>query len=608
MDIFNLSKKIRFLPVIHGSTNFTRVIKDRLLSSLTDCVAVALPQEFKPTIDKGIDQLPSISLIIQKESTGSFNYVPIDPCQPVIMGLRIAAQENIPTKYIDLSYDSYEPRKVSFPDTYALRNLSYEKFCTSILLTIKPPTIGSLHDKRVRWMAFQLHQLEMDFKNITLICSILDWPWIKEAYNARKNYEQSSTKLENPEIYNVEKETLFFALSEFPFITYLQEKYSQEIKSDKEISIDGIKEILLRARNIFIEKNKTKYHNLNSQTFQIYLQYVRNLSIMEDRLTPDLYTLITTAKQIGGDSFAIALLEAAREYPFEKNETSSFQTISLGIDKAVINEDTPIILKNRLSEIQVEWRSINLKPDPKIKNTAKWKHDWDPFGQCSWPPEDDQIESFNTHVREQTKLLLNNDLARSEKFTSSIKDGVDMRETLRHWHKGDLYVKEIPPSRGRIEIVVFIFDENPDPNNYQWRQTWYAEHNEESTLCFFATNYANDIIGPGLGRATYGGCMMIYPPRPIPDIWRDPRINIAQTLEEKILEAAFFHSQEKYVTVVAPCQPKLNWRKISRNYKKNIIHLPLKRFSNQTIEKIRRFHVLNGKQVRSFAKNFIQDL
>ena len=608
MDIFNLSKKIRFLPVIHGSTNFTRVIKDRLLSSLTDCVAVALPQEFKPTIDKGIDQLPSISLIIQKESTGSFNYVPIDPCQPVIMGLRIAAQENIPTKYIDLSCDSYVPRKVNFPDTYALRNLSYEKFCASILLTIKPPTIGSLHDKRVRWMAFQLHQLEMDFKNITLICSILDWPWIKEAYNERKNYEQSSTKLENPEIYNVEKETLFFALSEFPFITYLQEKYSQEIKSDKEISIDGIKEILLRARNIFIEKNKTKYHNLNSQTFQIYLQYVRNLSIMEDRLTPDLYTLITTAKQIGGDSFAIALLEAAREYPYEKNKTSSCQTVSLGIDKAVINKGTPIILKNRLSEIQVEWRGINLKPDPKKRHTAKWKHDWDPFGQCSWPPEDDQIESFNTHVREQTKLLLNNDLARSEKFTSSIKDGVDMRETLRHWHKGDLYVKEIPPSRGHIEIVVFIFDGNPDPNNYQWRQTWYAEHNEESTLCFFATNYANDIIGPGLGRATYGGCMMIYPPRPIPDIWRDPRINIAQTLEEKILEAAFFHSQEKYVTVVAPCQPKLNWRKISRNYKKNIIHLPLKRFSNQTIEKIRRFHVLNGKQVRSFAKNFIQDL
>jgi hypothetical protein len=183
-----------------------------------------------------------------------------------------------------------------------------------------------------------------------------------------------------------------------------------------------------------------------------------------------------------------------------------------------------------------------------------------------------------------------------------------MRDTLRHWHEGDIYVKEIPASRGRIEIVVFIFDIEPNPNNYQWCQTWYAEHNKESTLCFFATDYMNDMVGPGVGRATYGGCMMIYPPRPIPDIWKDPRIHIGKTLEEKLLEAAFFHSQEKHITVVTPCLPKPNWRKISRKYHKSIIHIPLKRFSNQTIEKVRRFHVLNGKQIRSFAKHFIQDL
>jgi len=79
-------------------------------------------------------------------------------------------------------------------------------------------------------------------------------------------------------------------------------------------------------------------------------------------------------------------------------------------------------------------------------------------------------------------------------------------------------------------------------------------------------------------------------------------------LEEKLLEAAFFHSQEKHITVVTPCLPKSNWRKLSRKYHKSIIHIPLKRFSNQTIEKVRRFHVLNGKQIRSFANHFIQDL
>ncbi|HJO59088.1 MAG TPA: hypothetical protein QF772_12815, partial [Nitrospinaceae bacterium] len=154
MGIFRLSDKIRFLPVIHGSANFTRIVRDQILSSSTDCVAVALPPEFQSTVEDGIKRLPLISLSCQDNSKGVVNYVPIDPCQPVIMGLRIAAQEGIFRKYIDWSCDDYETRKIDFPDTYALRHMSYEKFCAAILLTVKRPDTGSLHDKRARWMAF----------------------------------------------------------------------------------------------------------------------------------------------------------------------------------------------------------------------------------------------------------------------------------------------------------------------------------------------------------------------------------------------------------------------------------------------------------------------
>ena len=139
-------------------------------------------------------------------------------------------------------------------------------------------------------------------------------------------------------------------------------------------------------------------------------------------------------------------------------------------------------------------------------------------------------------------------------------------------------------------------------------QTWYAEHKDESTLCFYASDYMNNLIGPGIGEATYGGCMMIYPPRPISNIWEDPRIRQGDNLEERLLEAAFFHSREKHITVVSPMLPAMAWRRLARNYKKNIIHIPMKRFSNQTLEKVRRFHVLNGKQMRSFAQRFIQEI
>ena len=231
---------------------------------------------------------------------------------------------------------------------------------------------------------------------------------------------------------------------------------------------------------------------------------------MEHRLTPDLYTLVISAKQIGGDAYAIALMEAARDYPFQKKE-AGMDTLALGINMAVLDDDEVINMKNRLNETQFEWRTLDLKPNPEQFKQEQWKYTWNPYGQCSWPPEDEKIESLNTHVREQTKLLLSNDLARTEKFTSSVKDGIDIRDTLRNWHTGDIYVKEIPPSRGTIEVVVMLFEMEPQPDRYAWRQTWFAEHKEESTLCFFATNYMDNMIGPGIGQATYGGCMMIFP-------------------------------------------------------------------------------------------------
>ena len=120
--------------------------------------------------------------------------------------------------------------------------------------------------------------------------------------------------------------------------------------------------------------------------------------------------------------------------------------------------------------------------------SKRWKQRWNPFGMCSWPPEDDRIESFHRHVRDQAKAILGADLARSEKFTTSVMDGLDIRETLRNWHTGDLYVKVLPPSRGSIEVVVFLFDVPADPQVYTNRATWYAEHAEESTLAFYATD------------------------------------------------------------------------------------------------------------------------
>ena len=76
-----------------------------------------------------------------------------------------------------------------------------------------------------------------------------------------------------------------------------------------------------------------------------------------------------------------------------------------------------------------------------------------------------------------------------------------------------------------------LFDSPADPRDYPWRITWHAENHDESTLSLFATNFLENMVGPGISLARYGGCMFLFPPRPIRDIWRDPQFDFTDTLE-----------------------------------------------------------------------------
>ena len=202
--------------------------------------------------------------------------------------------------------------------------------------------------------------------------------------------------------------------------------------------------------------------------------------------------------------------------------------------------------------------------------------------------------------------IMGQDLANSEKFTTSLKDGLDIRETLRNWHSGDLYVKVIPPSRGKLDCVVMLFDSPADPRDYPWRITWHAEHHDESTLSLFATDFHDDFVGPGIAAATYGGAMFLFPPRPVVDIWRDPQFDVADTLEERLLIAACHHAEEPHIALLSAGPPGAAWRRLAKRFRKRLVHVPLGHFSQETVGQLRTFHVLNGQEVRSYAEHFIR--
>lgn len=614
-DFLRIGRKVAVLPVIHGSGDFALRVRQELLDRPYDCLAVPLPPSFQADVEAAVLRLPAVSAVIQRDADAPdddgprFSYVPIDPSQPVIAAIRLAFEERIPRAFIDAETDRFEAQGAAFPDPYALKKVSPAAFAASVLPAIPPP-ITEQHRTRIAFMAARLRELEREHDAILFVCSLLDWPWIKDAYDRRLPADEPEPSFVPIQSCAVDPRTLLFFLGELPYIAGLYERARRELGDDTNLSIDGVKELVLEARDRLRARKPNLARRITPQLLAIYFRYVRNLALIDRRLAPGFADLIDAARQTAGDDFALSLAETAREYPYASapdDDGDEWPTMRMSIGRA----DVPLWgegpMVSRLPGPTVLWRKIELRPKPDPARKREWRQRWNPYGQCSWPPEDERIESFHRHARDRAKDLIGADLARSEKFTTSLRDGLDLRETLRNWHKGDLYVKVIPPARGSVEVVIFLFDVPADPERYPYRVTWYAEHAEESTLAFFATDPMADLVGPGIARSEYGGALFLFPPRHIPDIWTDPRLRFADTLELKLVAAGLMHSQERHVAIVSPCPPKATWRRAARRFGRRIIHLPLKRFGASTVERLRAFHTLNGKQVRTYAADFIQD-
>ena len=634
-EFLRIGPKITVVPILHGSGDCPVEVRRQMLSTKYYCLAVPLPPSFQADVERAVHFLPSCTVVLQPEPAtytadewrsqsewsaedadqgeetndeesgleGSASYVPIDPCQGVIAAIRIALQERMPREFIDLETDQFESLSAALPDPYALKQVSLEKFAAAILPSLPRLPAGQPTD-RVRTMAARLRELETRYNSILLVCSLTDWPWIREAYTQPLASSALDDVVRPTEILASDALSMLFWLGELPFITGLYEQARADLADDENLSVDGVKELLLTTRDTYQRELGSLARNITPQLLGVYSQYVRNLSLIERRMTPDLYTLVEAGRQIAGDQFAIILAETASQYPFQQR--LPFPTIKFGIGRARLPGDDVVRMKSRLPGHPISWRTTTLTPRPPDSIREHWQMQWDPHRQCSWPAEDVGIERFRTHVKDRALAILGNDLARTEKFSTSLKDGLDIRETLRNWHTGDLFVKVCPPSRGNVDCVVMLFDSPADPRNYPWRITWQAEHHDESTLALFATDFQSEMIGPGIGLAKYGGAVFLFPPREVYEVWQDPRFDVADTLEERLLLAACTYSDERHIALLSHKPPGRAWKHIARRFGKKLVHIPLSGFSQETIAQLQMFHVLNGQEVRSYAAHFIR--
>jgi len=604
------------IPVVHGKELFAREVRRLCGERKFDCIAVDIPPAFQDELADAVDNLPLISAIIAYDEHGGSEddckyYIPVDPCDAMIEGVRQARQRRIPfycTGAAELA--SHAPLPL-LPDEYSIEKIGFDAYTALCCAQIGEAPEGCVEYESAQQVAGGLLKLRERYSNILAITHIKIFPTVMKHIKdgeACDDFDGCNYKVVTR---HVNPGHLYFALGELPFVTAKTQMERQDPFAEPVELTNAIKELFTETRDNYFE-DKEQALRLSPVRIQTALTYLRNLTIISGQLMPSLIDIVEAAKGVGGNAYALHILESAKYYPFLPIESEDAM-VNMGIDRISLMEDEypgaeREVYKavNLFRDRQMEWRRIDIKPDPSVLQKKKYRYSWNPYGVCSHLPEDTRIERFNTHARGKAMRVVTEHLARTEKFSTSVKDGIDIRETLRNWHTGSIYVKELPPAASKLDTVIVIFDENHD-EKYPQRTTWYAEHDEESTLSFYGTDMFSDLIGPGIARCTYGGVAMLFPPRNVPSIFKTAALLGVEGCAEQLVAGSLVYSQEKNVAYIAAKAPSARLRTLSSRLKKHLVWLPLSAFSNETLSRLRRFHVLNGHNVRSWAAHFIGD-
>ena len=292
-DFLRVGEHVRFLPIVHGSGDFAIRVREELLSREYDCLAVPLPPSFQEEVEEAIERLPRISVVLQTDAEigddlgPGFSYVPIDPCQGVIAALRLAIGERIRREYIDMETPRFEPNPGIFPDPYALKKVNPAGFAAAVLPTLPPPTPGQ-HSDRISWMASRLRELDRTHKSVLAVVSLQDWPWLRQAFLEAPEVPEEESFYAPIRTHPVDPRTMLFALGELPYITGLYERGRRELTADDNLSVDGVKEMVLARAGNGLRARLPRVGEANHAATPLGLLPIRPQpgSLLDRRLTP----------------------------------------------------------------------------------------------------------------------------------------------------------------------------------------------------------------------------------------------------------------------------------------------------------------------------------
>lgn len=647
---------VHALPILHYRMEFACLVRQAFQRVRPDCIAIELPPTLEEAVLRALRRLPEISVVMYeaaaavaadgKKGERRTVYLLMEPADPLCEGARLALEHSLPLAFVDLDLDDYPAHDEPFPDSYAVQRIGLGDYYRACREAGGGPA-GQEDRRREQGMAWRLQELAKSHQRILFLCGLVHLERVKELFARPQSRPLERVRREGVRVMNLHPDSCREILGEHPFLSAIYELHRGELPPEprpvaslrrsfgvfellaggkREIpEEEALQEALLRsARHVadnggFIDRQRVMFRlfqeaarHYKQETGEpvhiwqrrAFFRYVRNLALADGMLLPDLYSQLAAARGCLDDSFAHACWRLATRYPWQREE-AELPTIRLRPEDLGSGHRIIRFRPRPLREGRKGLSSLPFLKRKKEKRPGEWLEGFDNASICSYQPEDLVIESYGTFLKQKGARQLSEELSRTEPFTTSLLDGIDMRETLRNIHEGRIYVKQNSLVKGGVGGVVVIFDEDQEGKKFPYLMTWLGEHDQESDMAFYGTRPEDHIVGPGISRCEYGGLFLSFPPRRLLDVWQDRDYAFARSKAEVLLLAALDYSREKHVVYVAARPPRSIFRQIASRLDRKIIHIPLGSLSPLKLKKIRVFHVLYGHDKRNIAGEYV---
>lgn len=599
-DVFWVQKDNIFaVPIIHYNMEFAAQVRIAFERLRPDCVAVELAETMQLQLLHAASRLPDISVVVTHDKAHEPLYYMSEPCDAAFEALRSALEAQIPAYCIDLDVDYYPEIRETLPDPYAIQRIGlkqyYESYEKADIASQNP-----IDRDREMYMARRLKELSLSYDRILFVGGMAHIKNVLKLIDRSHYPTLQHAQREAVHLCTLTQESCRDILAE---CGWFSSKYEEARKESAFLPPDRQKliyNLYKAAADKYVEETGNSFPGYHMRNI---MKFVRNYSLIYMHLMPDLFQILSAAKCCVDHNYSYETWVLATEYPYLRN-IDGLQELELSVEDVWKHSK---LMRFHLK--QPGRKGIFFHKKRKDKSKFKFQPPG-LFGICSYQPEDKIVERFGDFLKKKGKQILTEDASRTIPFSSSLEDGVDIKETIRHWYEKTLYVKVKGKPLGDVGSVVMIFDEDSGEDKttvekFGWRTTWIGEHDQESDMAFYATPLGSNVIGPGISRCEYGGFMMTYPPRRLMDVWHDPDYEECRTKSEVLLMAAIDYAIQPMIVYVASKPPRSALKSFAQRFGKKIVYIPIGQLSPVTLNKIRVFHVLDGHDKRSIADEYI---